>query len=243
MGGLYADRYPSVVELAPEELSHLTRMPPGRHHLPRDFVARHQRDRLMVAMTGLVVGRGFAATSLTQIVKTAGVARHTFYEHFESKEALFVAILDEAADEAVRRVLETTEAETGAWEAKVRVGLAAFLGYVAENPPLARVCLCESQSAGPVALDHYELALRRFDPLFRLGRRNSPMGADLPESMEDIVVGGIVWMINKSLLHGEGDRIESSLPAIVEFALTPYMGEAAAKHVAAAETMTAAQKN
>jgi hypothetical protein len=40
--------------------------------------------------------------------------------------------------------------------------------------------------------------------------------------------------VGRELLKDEADALDSLLPKVVEFALTPYLGEAAARHVATA---------
>jgi AcrR family transcriptional regulator len=217
------------VALIPEdELARLTRMPPGRHNLPPDFIAQNQRARLGIAIVHLVAKQGYPATSLNQIVKTAGVARHTFYEHFSSKEELFLMVFDEAAEGALRVTREAIEAEPGPWEEKVRAGLAALLAHLAADLVLARVCLIESQSAGLTVLARYEATMREFAAILRVGREGIAEGEGFPESLEDIAVGGVVWMITKRL--GEDPaHIEELLPRALEFVLTPYMGESAAR--------------
>jgi AcrR family transcriptional regulator len=209
-------------------------MPPGRHHLPRDFVAQHQRSRLMAAMAMLVAERGYPATSLTQIVKTAGVARHTFYEHFADKEALFLAVFDDGCKRAFRVTQKAAEGAEGPWAEKMRAGLHAYLAAIAEEPDLARLCLIESQSAGPAAMDHYERELRRFAALLREGRESNPRGAELPDSLDEILVGGVVWMLNKQLSGGDAKGMLDLLPGVLEFVLSPYLGEPAAKRLATA---------
>lgn len=213
-----------------DELFRIT-LPPGRHRLPRDFVARHQRDRLFAAMIKLADEQGYPATSLTQIVKTAGIARHTFYEHFEDKESLFLALFDNTADLAIRTTAEAVDAETAPWEAKIRAGVAALLAMIAREPALTRVCMIESQSAGVTALARREDAMRRFASMLRTGRDVAPRGAELPEALEDILVGGIVWMVNKRLAVDDGD-VEALLPEILEFVIAPYLGNAAAHQAA-----------
>jgi AcrR family transcriptional regulator len=207
-----------------EEIARLTRMPPGRHNLPADFVAQNQRARLAFAITQLVAKQGYPATSLNQIVRTAGVARHTFYEHFESKEGLFLTVFDGAAEEALRLTREAIEAEPGPWEEKVRAALAVLLAHLAADPVLARVCLIESQSAGLEVLSHYERAMGEFAAILRAGRNGSAEGREFPESLEDIAVGGVVWMIDRRLVE-DPENVEDLLPRALEFVLTPYFGE------------------
>jgi AcrR family transcriptional regulator len=211
----------------------MTRMPPGRHHIPRDIVERHQRDRLKAAMVKLVNEKGYPDVSLTQIVKTAGIARQTFYDHFTDKEDLVLAVFDEAIEETVRQMTEAAQAQEGLWEEKVRAGVVAFLERVAGAPELARFCLIESQSAGQTALEHYDVALKRFGSLFRVGRRRIPRDGEPPAAMEEIIAGGVIWMVTKRLMLGGIETVDEMLPGILEFVLTPYLGEPAAKLAAA----------
>ncbi len=217
----------------PEDEIFRTTLPPGRHRLPADFVARHQRDRLFAAIVQLVDKQGYPATSLTQIVKTAGVARHTFYEHFEDKESLFLALFDRTSKDAIRITREAGEAEQGPWDAKVRGAIAALLAGIAQDQKLARVCLTEALSASLTTLAHYEVGMRGFADMLRTGRAESPSGAELPESLEEIVVGGASWMITKRL-SSDPDSVQELLPGIVEFVVTPYLGESAARQAARA---------
>lgn len=207
-----------------EEIARLTRMPPGRHNLPADFVAQNQRARLAFAITQLVAKQGYPATSLNQIVRTAGVARHTFYEHFDSVEGLFLTVFDGAAEEALRLTREAMEAEPGPWEEKVRAALAALLAHLARDPVLARVCLVESQSAGLEVLSHYERTMGEFAAILRAGREGAAGAGEFPESLEDIAVGGVVWMIDKRLVE-DPESIEELLPRALEFVLTPYFSK------------------
>lgn len=52
------------------------------------------RNRIVEAATALMLERGYAATTVDDIVTTAGVAKGSFYHFFESKEALGLAALD-----------------------------------------------------------------------------------------------------------------------------------------------------
>src|SRR5690242_1472767 len=153
-------------------------MPPGRHQLPREFIAQHQRARIIAALAEETVTRGYRAVTVADIVRRAGIARNTFYENFSSKQDCFLATQDYAVEEALRRVVDAaTKVES--WQERVDAGLAAFLGYVASEPALARTCIVEALSAGPASLARYEESLQSFIPLFRIGRKVSKHGEDL----------------------------------------------------------------
>lgn len=208
------------------------RPPPGRQQLSREFVAQHQRARIISALAQEIVSRGYRGVTVADIVRRAGIARNTFYDTFSSKEECFLAAQDYAVEEALRRVVEAA-AKVETWQGRVDAGLAAFLAYVAGEPALARTCMVEALSAGPAALARYEESLQAFIPLFRIGRKMSPHGEDLPETLEETIVGGVFWIIYQRIILGETEQIEELLPQLVEFALTPYVGAEAAKRASA----------
>ena len=208
------------------------RVPPGRHPLSREFIAQHQRTRIIEALAAEIEERGYRAVTVADIVRRAGVARNTFYENFSSKEGCFLAASEYAVQEALRRVLEAADGVEG-WPAQVRAGLAAFLGYVATEPALARTCIVEALSAGPAAIERYERSIQAFVPFFRIGRDAASGGGELPQTLEETIVGGIFWILYQRIVMGQVGQIEELLPELVEFALTPYLGAAAAKQAAA----------
>lgn len=52
------------------------------------------RDRLLEAATDSIRCRGFAATSVDDLVKEVGVTKGAFFHHFKSKEALGIAVAE-----------------------------------------------------------------------------------------------------------------------------------------------------
>lgn len=204
---------------------------PGQQQLSRDFIAQHQRARIVSALALEVAANGYRAVTVADIVRRAGIARNTFYENFSSKEDCFLAAQEAAVTEALARVVDAA-GELDEWPARVEAGLAAFLGYVASEPALARTCMVEALSAGPAAVARYEESLQAFVSLFRLGRSFSPQGEELPETLEEAVIGGIFWIIYQRIVEGKTESIEQLLPGVVEFALTPYLGGESARRVA-----------
>lgn len=199
--------------------------------MPREFIARHQRARIIAALAEETVEQGYRAVTVADIVRRAGIARNTFYENFSSKEDCFLAAQDFAVEEALRRVVEAA-GSVDSWPARVQAGLASFLNSVAAEPALARACFVEALSAGPAAVERYEQSLQAFVPLFRIGRKVSPHGEELPETLEETIIGGIFWIISQRIILGQTDKIEGLLPELVEFSLTPYIGAEGAKRAA-----------
>lgn len=208
------------------------RPPPGRQPLSRDFIAKHQRARIINALAEETMEKGYRAVTVADIVRRAGIARNTFYDNFSSKEDSFLAAQEFAAGEVLKRVVDAA-GSVESWPARVHAGVAAFLDEVACSPALARVCFVESMSAGPAAFERYEQSLQAFIPLFRVGRKVSPQGEQLPATFEETTVGGIFWIVQARVVAGETASITALLPELVEFSLMPYIGAEAAKRVAA----------
>ena len=209
-----------------------TRAQPGKHALSREFIAQHQRARIIAALAGETVEKGYRAVTVADIVRRAGIARNTFYENFSSKEDCFLAACDYAVKEAKGRVVDAAS-RVDAWPQRVGAGLTAFLEYVASEPALARTCIVEALSAGPAAVERYERSIQAFVPLFQLGREAAPNGEVLPDTLEETIVGGIFWILYQRIIMGQVEQIRDLLDQLVEFSLTPYLGAEVAKRVAA----------
>jgi AcrR family transcriptional regulator len=198
---------------------------PVRPELPREFVAGHKRRRIMDAIAELTAEQGYEATKIGDIVRQAGVARKTLYDNFEGKEEVFLAAFDTAIEEVLSRIEEDCAKVEGGWEERVRAGLAAFLGYVAEKPALARMCMIEALSATPAATERYEAAVQRF---VELTKSTVPQDDQLPETIEETLVGGVAWIVHQQIRRHEAEKAEDLLPELSEFMLAPFQGAAGA---------------
>lgn len=201
--------------------------PSPRPELSREFVAGHKRRRIMAAIAELTAEQGYEATKIGDIVRRAGVARKTLYDNFEGKEEVFLAAFDAAVEEAMERIEEACAQAEGEWDERLQAGLAAFLAYVAEQPALARMCMIEALSATPAATERYENAMQRF---VDLTGENVPHYDQLPETIEETLVGGVAWIVYQQIRRGEAAKAEELLPELSEFMLAPFQGVAKAHH-------------
>jgi AcrR family transcriptional regulator len=173
----------------------------------------------MNALAELSAEQGYEATKISDIVKRAGVARKTLYDNFEGKEEVFLAAFDAARDALVERIETSCAGAEGDWQKQVEAGLAAFLGYVAEEPALARMCMIEALSATPTATRRYEDALQGF---VEMARASAPHDEQLPETIDETLIGGVAWIVYQQIRRGETEKAEELLPELTEFMLTPY---------------------
>jgi len=208
----------------------MDKLPRGRHGLTREFVAQNQRERLIAALADALYQRGYDATTVSLIGKLASVSKGDFYKHFESKDACFLAAYDDAVETIRERVVSAC-ASADEWAVGVRDALAALLELLAGEPAQARLVLVEGLRAGRGIYDRYQEALQSFVPYLRDGAPAPADGAVPPQATDEAVVGGIASLLARRVIAGETERLEEFLPDIAEFALTPYLGAAEARHI------------
>ena len=149
------------------------RLPRGRHGLSREEVVGSQRDRMLRALAEAVAEKGYAKTSVADVLTRAGVSRETFYEQFSSKEDCFLETFDRAGEILLGRVAATPNGDTA--EERFDALLKAYLNTLASEPAFARVYLVDSHAAGPEALRRRAALQGRFvDALVELFGRREP---------------------------------------------------------------------
>jgi AcrR family transcriptional regulator len=67
-----------------------------------------RRQQLIDAAAGVFARKGYRAASISDVIARAGVARGTFYLYFDSKEQVFLAIVDDFCGRA-KRMLDAPE--------------------------------------------------------------------------------------------------------------------------------------
>jgi AcrR family transcriptional regulator len=110
----------------------------------RDRQAAATHEHLVAVARQRFTERGYAATSIEDIVQRAGVAKGALYHHFSGKDALFRAVYDAVLADVVSAVMAAAGAEPDPW-ASVRAGLSAFLDACLD-PAFRRIVILESVS-------------------------------------------------------------------------------------------------
>ncbi len=95
-----------------------------------------QRERLLEKGKALVFSHGMRKVSIDDIAGAAGLAKGTFYHHFESKEQYFYALMEKLHRDAfakARQLISGNLVSGGDFRANVR----AFLGQLFDWPEMA----------------------------------------------------------------------------------------------------------
>jgi AcrR family transcriptional regulator len=207
-------------------------LPRGPHRLDREVILASQRGRMLEAMAESVAEKGYAATTVADVVGRAGVSRKTFYEHFADKEDCFLAAYDACVDVLMTRVVDAREG-IGDWGEAMRASLRSYLEVLASEPALARTFLVEVLAAGPRALDRRTEVHRRFAELSRnlheQARRDIPNLPELPDGVYDAMVGAINELVFELVRQGRSDELPSLEPTIFFMQLAVFAGHERAR--------------
>jgi AcrR family transcriptional regulator len=193
--------------------------------LPRAYVVRSQRERLLEAMVRVAAAKGYEATTVTDVIEVAGVSRGRFYEMFEDKAACFLEAYDAVIDVLVAHVTSAFEAATGEpWPERIAAGLRAMVELLAVEADIARMAMVEVTAAGDDARARYRAALARFTPFLEEGREYSSRVEELPDDTARFAIGGATSMIFDEIRAGRGPELVRILPDLVFAVLMPYLG-------------------
>lgn len=109
--------------------------------------AERRRQILRVART--VFGAdGYHATSMNAVAEAAGVTKPVLYQHFESKEHLFLEVLRDVTDELRVGIRAALDAADGP-RRRVEAGFTAYFRYFAADPAAFRVLFGDSSRTDP----------------------------------------------------------------------------------------------
>jgi AcrR family transcriptional regulator len=172
------------------------------------------RHRLLEGMAHAVAAKGYADTTIADIVREASVSRRTFYEHFSTKSECLIALYEAASHNALKVLRDSIDPEHE-WQAQVGHALTAYLGCMAQNPVLMRTLFIEILGLGAEGLQarrrvNREIADFMLTVVNSVGSRQE--GAPLTADMAMAIVGGINELI---LQYIEQDRV-AQLTELVE---------------------------
>lgn len=210
----------------------LYRLPPGRHGLSREFVARNQRDRIIAGTIAAVAERGFRETTIADVSAAAGVSRRTFYVYFETKEEAALTAFDEIAA-YLRESAAEAAAKEREWPRIVAARLRGGLAALAANPDLARFSLIAPPRAGGRLGEHHRAAVERALAGLTAGMPAPPSVQPPSEAVQQSLVGGVAAIVVERVEAGEGESLEELLPDLAELFLSPFVGRAEAARAAA----------
>ena len=168
-----------------------------------------RRAQLLDAARRVFVAQGYHPASISDIVAEAGVARGTFYNYFDSKRAVFQAVLEELM-EGVEAVIRPIHPK-GDVHAQVLEMLAAILNAVLSGGTwrLLFVQAVGIDAEGDALVLHfYARALGRIERALATGQELGIVAEGEPRLMARCLLGMMKEPAFQAALAGEEPRVE-----------------------------------
>ncbi len=193
--------------------------------LSREIVAPSERDRLIEAMALTCAERGYAATSVAEVIARAGVGRRSFEENFADKAECGTAAVNQILADITAAASIAYSPEHSEWE-KILRGVRALLELMAARPSFAGLAQIEArQGMGPEAYGLYVAGIRILEAMLDRLQANALGGMPRPPSAIRGAIGGAEALIRRELLAGRPERLPELLPDIIYGMLAPYLDQ------------------
>jgi AcrR family transcriptional regulator len=193
------------------------RMPPASACF---LVREDRRAKLLGSLVHLTLDSGYPGLSDPQIAQFAGLSTEAFHREFATKEACFLAVLEEF----VLELEQWVRARMGAgprWPQTAYAGVAAFVEYLAAHEALLRIAFIHAFEVGPAVVGQMTGAV---DGLTALLTESGPEPMRGPAIAREAIAGAL-WSIVATSVVGNGI---ARLPALVDqlafLVLAPYVG-------------------
>lgn len=160
-----------------------------------------RRARMLAAGFELFGRRGYAATTIPAICAEATLATRYFYEHFASREDLFLALYDDLAERVRLRVEEAVAAAPRDVAAMTEAGVAAAMREY-EDERVARIVLLEITRVSDRAEEHRRAALTAFA---RQSEEALRAATGLPPARARVIAIALTGAIAELFVHRAGD--------------------------------------
>jgi AcrR family transcriptional regulator len=138
----------------------------------RRLTADQRRQQLVAVALELFARRGYRATTMDDIADAAGVTKPLLYQHFSSKRALYLELVDSIARELLAAVRDAVMQADGPRQ-QVELGFAAYFRLVVKKEAEFRLLYGRDHSDDPElgrALRAVEDAIAEaIDPLIAAG--------------------------------------------------------------------------
>ncbi|WP_305091730.1 TetR family transcriptional regulator [Prescottella sp. R16] len=150
---------------------------------------------------------GYAATSVKQLCRTSALTERYFYESFRDRETCLRELYLELADD-LTAVTGTAVAQAGEGsDAAAERGLAAFVGYLTEDPRRARVVLVEVVGVSPALEEARYGVLAGFADMITAVLVGAGVEPTQREALAGVALAGAVnhLLVDRLMSGGEQD--------------------------------------
>jgi AcrR family transcriptional regulator len=216
------------------------RLPSGRSNLPRQFIVKSQRERIVDATAAIVAEKGLAALTIPEIARRANVSHQTFYAIYESKHDAFLGAQKVGMHQALQVAIEAYGEHGDDWPCAVAAGLRALIDYLASEPAHAHLSLVDTFAASPEAIEIRNTTMNAFAAYLSPGYELAPADVEVPVIAGEAIAGGIWQVLHHYIENDCIAELPGAAPQLIYMALTPFLGPQRAACAATGSALGAA---
>ncbi|MBA3865820.1 MAG: TetR/AcrR family transcriptional regulator [Solirubrobacterales bacterium] len=209
----------------PQPLQLTGRLPKAQ---PESLDGLGHAERALRALTIVVSERGYADTTVDEVLKRAQMSATTFYAHFSGKDDAMLAAIDTACAQAVAAAMPAFSRQAE-WPDGIRAAYGALLNFLASQPALAKLIAVDAYTAGDAAIERRELGLR---PLAALIENSTSTWMNMPPVVYETISGGAFHLLHRTAKEGGVEALPRLAPVLTYLTLFPFLGAEEACEVA-----------
>lgn len=185
---------------------------------PTDPLSRNEHyDRLLGGMAAAVAAKGYAETTVADIVREAAVSRRTFYEHFATKSDCLLALYKAGSMRVLATFTEAVDPDQP-WRTQVEPSIAAYMNYRSHAPALLRMLFVEIVGMGPEGLavrGEVNLQIAEWIQASTHEDGKPPLSIDLAMT----IIGGMNELILRAIQQDLSDDLRSLVAPATQLVL------------------------
>lgn len=163
-----------------------------------------RRRKLLDAGRRLWGDSGIGEVTVRGVCSESGLVQRYFYEQFQNRDTLVLAVADEVRDELFASLLTVGLSEPGDLAAKLRAALKSALDVIADHPDVQRIFIDILAGTGPLT----ERRQQALDMVTELVLEHGPGLLDIPSPDPteirrgaSFIVGGVSQLIGDWALN------------------------------------------
>jgi AcrR family transcriptional regulator len=192
------------------------RLPPAREE---SLEAHDHAERAIRAFAVVLAEKGYADTTVDDVLRRAGMSATTFYDQFAGKRDLMLAAIDSAAAQMLAAVQPAVRRAPD-WPTGVRAGFAALFSFLASRPALARLIVGGVYTAGPAAMRRRAENLHPLEELLEKGHEHAP---EAPAIAVEAIAGVVFTLAYRRIRDAGPEALPGLTPLCTYVALAPFI--------------------
>jgi len=160
-----------------------------------------RRETILSAAQGLFASKGFHGVSIDEIARAVSVSPAILYRHFDSKHALYAAVLDKFSHQ--RQSYVDTIVNHGTRFEDALAGMTqVYITSIADNPDILRIELHSLLEGNPATLAFFQNRWKSFTDYIEFGL-NEFLPYDIPNRERTILSAALMFqgMVREALIQ------------------------------------------